>query len=55
MDEAAAAAASVPPPLSASLLNDWMELSHLNPDDMEALQQELELGSDAVFTRERLD
>ncbi|XP_013419265.1 mitogen-activated protein kinase 7 [Lingula anatina] len=38
-------------PLSASLLEDWLEVTgNLGPRDMEALQQELELGSPMVFS-----
>ena len=42
------------PPLSASLLKEWtpdVELK-LNPEEMDALQQELELGAPDVFFRE---
>jgi mitogen-activated protein kinase 7 len=39
-------------PLSASLLNDWLDVRNITPEDMEALQQELEIGSDLVFERE---
>ncbi|XP_062514279.1 mitogen-activated protein kinase 7-like [Corticium candelabrum] len=39
-------------PLSASLLNDWLDVRNISPEDMDALQQELEIGSDLVFQRE---
>ncbi|XP_078599530.1 uncharacterized protein LOC144874819 [Branchiostoma floridae x Branchiostoma japonicum] len=36
-------------PLSASLLADWLEVNDMKPEDMEALQKELELGSPMVL------
>lgn len=39
-------------PLSASLLNDWLDVRSITPEDMDALQQELEVGSELVFERE---
>ena len=32
-------------PASASLLQDWLDINQLDPDDMEALQKELEAGA----------
>ncbi|XP_028670725.1 mitogen-activated protein kinase 7 isoform X1 [Erpetoichthys calabaricus] len=37
-------------PLSASLLADWLEVHRMNPDDMESLQQELQLGSPMILS-----
>ena len=39
---------SVGPP-SASLLRDWLDVRQLDPDDMDALQQELEAGTPDMF------
>lgn len=33
------------PPASASLLQDWLDINQLDPDDMDALQKELEAGA----------
>lgn len=38
---------SAPP--SASLLRDWLDVRQLDPDDMDALQRELETGAPGVF------
>lgn len=32
-------------PASASLLQDWLDINQLDPDDMDALQKELETGA----------
>lgn len=36
-------------PPSASLLRDWLDVRQLDPDDMHALQQELETGTPDMF------
>lgn len=36
-------------PASASLLRDWLDVSQLDPDDMDVLQRELETGAPDVF------
>lgn len=41
-------ATSAGPP-SASLLRDWLDVSQLDPDDMDVLQRELETGASDVF------
>lgn len=38
------------PPLSASLLADWLEVHCMNPSDMESLQRDLQLGSPMVLS-----
>ena len=36
--------------MSASLLADWLDVSgNMDPSELEALQQELEMGSPLVF------
>ncbi|XP_029462718.1 mitogen-activated protein kinase 7 [Rhinatrema bivittatum] len=37
-------------PLSASLLEDWLEVHKMNPADMESLQEELQLGSPMILS-----
>ena len=40
-------------PLSASLIADWLDVSgNMDPSELEALQQELEMGSPLVFADE---
>ncbi len=39
-----------PGPPSASLLRDWLDVSQLDPDDMDVLQKELETGAPDVFS-----
>lgn len=36
-------------PPSASLLRDWLDVRQLDPDDMDALQRELETGAPDIF------
>ena len=36
-------------PQSASLLRDWLDVRQLDPDDMDALQRELETGAPDMF------
>ena len=40
-------------PLSASLIADWLDVSgNMDPSELQALQQELEMGSPLVFADE---
>ena len=36
-------------PPSASLLRDWLDVRQLDPDDMVAMEKELETGAPDVF------
>ncbi len=36
-------------PPSASLLQDWLDIRQLDPDDMDVLQRELESGAPDIF------
>ncbi len=36
-------------PPSASLLRDWLDVRQLDPDNMDALQRELETGNPDMF------
>ena len=36
-------------PASASLLRDWLDISQIDPDDMDSLQRELESGAPGMF------
>ncbi len=36
-------------PPSASLLHNWLDVRQLDPDDMDALQRELETGNPNMF------
>ncbi len=39
-------------PPSANLLEEWLDMDHLDPQGMEALQQEMEFGASDVFFRD---
>ena len=39
-------------PPSAHLLEDWLDLSHLDPQGMEALQRDMEFGASDMFFRQ---
>ena len=40
-----------PAPLSASLIDDWLDGWDLSPNETKLLQEELELGSADIFSR----
>ena len=40
-----------PAPLSASLIDDWLDGWDLSPNETKLLQEDLELGSADIFSR----
>ena len=39
-------------PPSANLLEEWLNMDHLDPQGVEALQQEMEFGASDIFFRD---